>query len=236
MTICYDNFPHAGGLKTGWGFSCFVEGGDEKILFDTGANGSKLLTNLEVLGIDPAQIKTIFLSHNHYDHVGGLASLLEHSDFPKVILLSSFSEKQKQEIARNAEVLEVSQPQPIMPGIFTTGELGRTIKEQSLVVNLTGGLVIVTGCAHPGIVEITRFAMEMLKNDILLVLGGFHLGGVALREMRRVAMAMKEIGVRYVGASHCTGRRAREVFEEEFGDHFIRIGVGKVIRTEELRD
>jgi len=57
------------------GFSCLVQIGDHRLLFDTGS-GRTLLNNLEVLGHDARSIDQIVLSHGHYDHCGGLLPLL----------------------------------------------------------------------------------------------------------------------------------------------------------------
>ncbi|MHC1625648.1 MAG: MBL fold metallo-hydrolase, partial [Methermicoccaceae archaeon] len=76
ITIIYDTEVHTKGLKADWGFSCLVEAYNRKILFDTGASGSLLLENMDGLGIDPAEIDEIFISHPHFDHTGGLTTLL----------------------------------------------------------------------------------------------------------------------------------------------------------------
>jgi 7,8-dihydropterin-6-yl-methyl-4-(beta-D-ribofuranosyl)aminobenzene 5'-phosphate synthase len=61
-----------------WGFSCFVEvEGAPKILFDTGADGNILLSNMERLHIDPRDIEEVFISHGHFDHIGGLSAFLK---------------------------------------------------------------------------------------------------------------------------------------------------------------
>ena len=70
ITILYDNSANPG-LKSGWGFSCLVDSG-QKILFDTGDNGEKLMYNFEKLNIDPKSVDKVVLSHNHWVHVDGL--------------------------------------------------------------------------------------------------------------------------------------------------------------------
>jgi len=70
ITIVYDNEANAS-LKSGWGFSCLIET-EEKILFDTGDSGEKLIYNLRQLNIQPESIDAVVISHNHWDHTGGL--------------------------------------------------------------------------------------------------------------------------------------------------------------------
>jgi len=76
IIILYDNNVFQRGLKSDWGFSCLVETHDRRILFDTGSNGSILLKNMEKLDIDPLSIDEVFISHPHFDHVGGLSAFL----------------------------------------------------------------------------------------------------------------------------------------------------------------
>jgi len=76
LKIAYDNKAKPG-FKEGWGFSCLIEMEDEKILFDTGWDGNILLSNMEKFGIRPAEIKRAIISHDHWDHAGGLPISLE---------------------------------------------------------------------------------------------------------------------------------------------------------------
>jgi len=77
ITVSYDNNPYNKRLTTAWGFSCVIKGTEKIILFDTGGDGSILVTNLEELDINPREIDLVVLSHIHGDHVGGLPSFLE---------------------------------------------------------------------------------------------------------------------------------------------------------------
>jgi len=77
VTIIYDNTSSRADLKADWGFSALVEIEGRKLLFDTGANGKILLSNMQKLKINPAQIKDVVISHLHWDHAGGLSSFLE---------------------------------------------------------------------------------------------------------------------------------------------------------------
>ena len=58
-------------------------------------------------------------------------------------------------------LVEVHGPVEIRPGIHTTGEVGRGIVEQALLVETGDGLVVVTGCAHPGVVKMVRRAQSV---------------------------------------------------------------------------
>ena len=235
ITVVYDNYLYKEGLKTGWGFSCVIEGAGKTILFDTGGDAPTLLYNMEKLGIHPENIDTIVLSHIHGDHVGGLFGFLRENSNVTVHLLKSFDKRFKEDVrSLGAKVVEIHEPAEICKGIYTIGEMGFWIKEQSLIVNTDKGLIVITGCAHPGIVNIVAKAKELLDKNVLLVMGGFHLMGKSRNEIGKIIDDFRKLGVRYVGASHCSGDTAREMFKNEYGKYFINVGVGRVIREDDL--
>ena len=236
ITTIYDNYLFVPELKNDWGFSCLVQTGDQNILFDTGTDGKILLDNMEKLKIDPEIVDSIVISHDHYDHYGGLTDFLKQNSqvkevrFPKVYILSALL--QTKNIAENfgAVVLEIDNPTKITENIYTTGELGAGIKEQSLIVKSNKGLVIITGCSHPGIVNIVRKVKELFpKEEIYLVLGGFHLFQASDSELRDIINSFKELSVQKVAPCHCSGDRTRELFKQEYKHNFIENGVGKTI-------
>ena len=233
IVILYDNNPYKEGLKTGWGFSCLIKA-KKTILFDTGGDGTILLENMEKLGINPEEIDIVVLSHIHGDHVGGLKSVLERNSKVVVYLPKSFPQSFKEYVKKYARVVEVHEPIEICEGIYSTGELGWWIKEQALIVNTDKGLIVITGCAHPGIVKMVKTAKDLLGNDVLLVMGGFHLFSKSNDEILKIVSDFKKLGVRYVAPCHCSGDAAREIFKSEYGENFISAGVGKIIDVNRL--
>ncbi len=230
ITTIYDNREYDPRLRIGWGFSCLVELGEEKVLFDTGADWLVEKFNLDRLGIDPRQIGTIFLSHAHCDHMGGLTGLLKEARQAKVYLGRSFPQNIKDAVARfGVETVEVTGPQKLREGLYSTGELPGLIAEQSLVLRARTGLILITGCAHPGIVEIVRAVREQLGEAAQMILGGLHLGELPSSEIMEIITELGNSGVEKVAPCHCSGERALELFQEAYGKGFIAIGVGKVI-------
>lgn len=173
ITILYDNNANPG-LKSGWGFSCLVDSG-QKILFDTGDNGEKLMYNFEKLNIDPRSVDKVVLSHNHWDHVDGLDGFQKLNHKAEVIYPKAFS-----------QLTEIS------TGIYSTGALGLLPKEQALIARTERGNIVVTGCAHPGLEKILQTAKQL--GAIYGVLGGFH-GFSKLEELK---------GIQLIGPCHCT--------------------------------
>ena len=231
IKIAYDNNRFDPRLKPGWGFSCLINGFEKTILFDTGGNGATLLSNMRKLGIDPAQVNVVVLSHAHGDHTGGLAAFLKQQSRVVVCLPQSFPESFKNAVRSfGAQVEEVSMAQKLIPGAYSTGEVGVGIREQALALKTKEGLVVITGCAHPGIVNMVRKAREITGEEkVYLVLGGFHLAGESFSRVYSIAQHLRQISVRKVASCHCSGDRTRKVFKEAFGADYIDSGVGTFI-------
>jgi 7,8-dihydropterin-6-yl-methyl-4-(beta-D-ribofuranosyl)aminobenzene 5'-phosphate synthase len=230
LTIVYDNHTFDPRLESAWGFACLVETPQGVVLFDTGGEGQILMGNLEALGYDPRRIKVVVLSHVHADHIGGLDALLEVNPNLTVYLPRSFPQDVIRRIAAQATVVEVDEPCEILPGVHTTGEMGAPIVEQALVVETSAGLVVLTGCAHPGVTQLTRRASE--GGPVYLVMGGFHLEGASLDEVQQVIRELRAIGVEKVAPCHCTGEGAIAAFSQAYGSDFIQAGVGTTLSIE----
>ncbi|MBN1303649.1 MAG: MBL fold metallo-hydrolase, partial [Anaerolineales bacterium] len=195
ITVVYDNNPYDQRLKSAWGFSALIEYHDQLLLFDTGGDGYLLMENMRILGIDPTCIDSVVLSHAHEDHTGGLSALLNTGVNPVVYLPPSFPDSFKRQVEQFTEVNEVSPGQSIGEGLFTTGEMGDSIPEQALVIHTEQGLVIITGCSHPGIVAIVERAKELFAEPVRLVLGGFHLGSKTAAEIDDIVQDFRRLEV-----------------------------------------
>jgi len=163
LTVVFNNVPYKPGLTTGWGFSCVVQGFAKTVLFDTGASGEVLLSNINSLGLVPNDIDVVVLSHAHGDHTGALESFLEQYPDVAVYFPKSFPAMFKNTIIRyGAKAVTTDEPQSLFTGVHTTGELGWGIKEQSLILDTPRGLVLITGCAHPHVEQIAAAAKDYL--------------------------------------------------------------------------
>ena len=231
LIIIYDNNPCENQLHTAHGFSCLVRLARRTILFDTGGDSSTLLYNMKQLEIDPGEVDDVFLSHIDGDHTGGLGGFLAQNSAVTIYLPQSFPKDFKEEIILTGAKIEgVSTAKELLPGVYTTGELGSGIIEQSLVVRTGEGLVVITGCAHPGIVEIIRKAKEVvLGNRVYLAIGGFHLSGASSMQIESIISSFFRLGVDRAAPCHCSGDEARRLFKKSYGVNYIEIGVGKII-------
>jgi len=230
ITILYDNYIFKEGLKTDWGFACLIEGLDKTILFDTGTHGNILLDNAKKLGVDLKDVDVLAISHDHRDHYGGMDDFLKQNNQVDVYLLEAFSKQRTQTVQRyGANVVSVQEPLQICKGAWLTGELGTQIKEQTLVLDTTKGLVVITGCAHPGIVSIVKKAREIIPKNVHMVFGGFHMLHKSEDDIQDTIKTFRKLGVKYAGPSHCSGDRTITMFRRAYGENFIKLGAGKRI-------
>ncbi|MBL7197417.1 MAG: MBL fold metallo-hydrolase [Candidatus Omnitrophica bacterium] len=209
ITIISDNTVYKPGLRNEWGFSCLVEiENTPRILFDTGASGSVLLYNMEKLNIDPKTIDCVFISHDHWDHIGGLKDFLNINNNVKLYLPYSFYSK-----AKAKEVINVKGSINIYPNVYLTGEFEGI--EQSMVVKIERGLVVIVGCSHPGIGNILNSAKQFGK--VIALIGGLH--GFSDFDL------VKDLDL--ICATHCT--QYKDKIKNLYPEKFVEGGAGKII-------
>ena len=95
----------------------------------------------------------------------------------------------------NVNLVKVYEAGEISEGFYTTGQLGRLVREQSLIVETENGLTVVTGCSHPGVENILEAASRF--GEIYGLVGGLH-GFGRLEALR---------GLRLIVPCHCTVRK-----------------------------
>ncbi|MCP4543239.1 MAG: MBL fold metallo-hydrolase [Chloroflexi bacterium] len=229
ITIIYNNIAHNVRLSTAWGFAALIEYGGEQVLFDAGGDSPTLLGNMAILEKDPSTIQQVVLSHIHDDHIGGLQGLLETGVRPTVYVPPLFSREYKDPVSEITELIEVEPGLEIASGMFTTGEVLGNVVEQSMILRSHAGLVVITGCAHPGIVKIVKRAKDLFNEPVFLAMGGFHLGNRNERQIIDILTDLRQLEVQQVAPSHCTGQEAIGIFAREYGDDFILSGAGTVI-------
>jgi len=164
-------------LFIGWGVSFLI---DNDILFDMFSNAKVLKNNLEKMN-KVSDLKYVVVSHEHWDHYGGLWYILGENPNIKVFICPGFSKKFKEKIKNiNSSIIEAEGITEIKENVFTTGEIAgeydeESISEQSLIIKDNNNISIVTGCAHPGIITIIKRIKQKFSYPINSVLGGFHL-------------------------------------------------------------
>jgi len=197
ITVLYDNNVVREKLHPAHGFSVLVENKKFSLLFDTGWSGPILLENARTLGKDLKQVRFIFLSHQHWDHIGGLPDVLKEIQREVIFIVPrSFTKGFKRELSHYGEVMEAdSSVFEFAPGFFSTGEMDSDIgiKEQALFIKGKKDVLIV-GCSHP---DVYRMINLVGKVDILM--GGFH-------GFERIELLGDVVGER-IFPCHCTVKK-----------------------------
>ncbi|MCF7806668.1 MAG: MBL fold metallo-hydrolase [Simkaniaceae bacterium] len=234
LDVLYDNRSSDAKMREGFGFACYIEWQGRKILFDTGGNLEAYLDNLREKGIKLDEITDIFFSHKHWDHTAGFEEVLSRlKEGTKVILPAPFPKSFDKKIPRGLLVIRVDSSadhgSDIHSIVLKGGVCG--LYEQALFLNRADkkGVIVVTGCAHPGIIRIIRAAQEKLGVPVYMVIGGFHLHHSWSSTSAAVVKQFKELGVEKVAPCHCAGVRAMSQFKEAYGEDYILTATGTEI-------
>ena len=155
--------------------------------------------------------------------------------------------------AAGAVMLYCHSPMTLAPGVMTTGQVPRlepfetvegfwTIRDgqycedpipddQSIAIVLAGkGLVVISGCAHSGIINTIRHAQKITGEDRLYaVIGGFHLMGMGEKRIEDTAQALHNMNPTIVRPGHCTGQKALFRLQEILGERCQPLTVGDSI-------
>ena len=192
LYILYDNEAEEG-FEAAWGFSCLVEHEGVWVLFDTGGDAKKLSHNMKLLRIEREIIDKIVISHDHWDHTGGLSAVIH----PKVVIFlpAPASPNLRMQSGTAAQVEEVTEPVEIAKDIYSTGTLGGVENEQSLVLSTDKGAFVICGCAHPGLMKIMESSRKW--GSVWGIIGGFH-GFSDLPYLERMEL---------IGPCHCTAKK-----------------------------
>jgi len=227
VSVIYDNYVRVDSLTADWGYSIVIEGLEKTILFDTGTKPDIFASNFRKMGIDASEIDFLVLSHEHGDHTGGISSFVKMKTDIPVIIPHSFSMAFKKKMdGMGLTPLLVKEPAMICEDLYTSGEFDFHIAEQALVLDTKQGLVVMTGCSHPGIVEMLKEIKTTFNKNIYMVFGGFHLLEKSEKEMDTIISAMKDLGVVKCGATHCTGDAQIKMFRDAFGENYFELGAG----------
>jgi 7,8-dihydropterin-6-yl-methyl-4-(beta-D-ribofuranosyl)aminobenzene 5'-phosphate synthase len=104
------------------------------------------------------------------------------------------------------------------------GELqpDRMSDDLALVINTGEGLIVITGCAHRGIINTLRHAQNITGVDCIhTVIGGTHLFRASDERLELTIHDLKAFGIQRLGVSHCTGNVQAARLAHEFRDVFF---------------
>jgi len=248
------------------GLSFYVETDNHKILVDAGAS-DKFIQNAEKLNIDLTKIDTLFLSHGHYDHSGGIIPFVNINPQARIYIHEKsdrdyYSEKPDRtyyagidkEISKLPQTIKVSKDTKIDDELFiftnVTGRRhwpqgnkklkkmvdGELIQdefdhEQYLIIKSEGKEILMSGCAHNGILNILDRYIEIKGHEPDVVISGFHMMKVSeytveeIETIKQTAYELKKYKTKYY-TGHCTGEPAFKIMKEILGAQieYVRSG------------
>ncbi|MDD5633865.1 MAG: MBL fold metallo-hydrolase [Candidatus Omnitrophica bacterium] len=233
VKVLYDHKAKPG-LLAGHGFACLV---DQKVLFDTGGDLNGLVENMDRMMVSAKDIESVVISHDHWDHTEGLWELLRRKNALKVYAGSSFSDTFKTCVKESGgAIVPVDHTMKVAKKIFVTREFtfeykDKQMAEHALIIKGEKGVSVITGCAHPGIVNMLEAIKKELKiKKFYMVFGGYHLEGKDRDELRKIIADFVRIGVEKVGPTHCAGEKVRRMFKSRYQNNFVPVKGGYVIQ------
>ncbi|MBN2022961.1 MAG: MBL fold metallo-hydrolase [Pirellulales bacterium] len=190
ITMLVDNTVCRADLLAEHGLACWIEADGHRVLFDTG-QGRVLRWNARHLGVDLATTEAIVLSHGHFDHSGGLRSVLEQVARCPVFLhpaatqtrysrgaspphrgigLSSYDHHALTQ--RQRDLVWTSSPTEVVPGVWVTGEIPR----RNNVEDAGGPFFLDPECTQPDLLPDDQALYIETPQGTVVVLGCAHAG------------------------------------------------------------
>jgi 7,8-dihydropterin-6-yl-methyl-4-(beta-D-ribofuranosyl)aminobenzene 5'-phosphate synthase len=228
--IVYNNMESKEELESDWGYAAWVELDGQVYLFDSGAKGNVLISNLKKLNLDPTRINQVIISHLHGDHLGGLPAISQKLKPNTNVYLPEKIDSDLIEQMKNLDFLVQEDFNKIGNKIWITKVFENSsngIKEHALVIEKGDKYIIITGCAHPGIKEMCKEILAHFQGKTPeLVTGGFHLISTEESEVSEISKSLKCLGIEKISPSHCTGEKAIEIFSKDWGNNYIQLFLG----------
>lgn len=251
LKVLMENTARHPSLTAEHGLSLYIETGDKRLLFDTGASGA-FVQNARKMGVDLSAVDALILSHGHYDHGGGISAFLSCNDRAPVYLseqaFGAFYNASGKYIGLDAKLrdnprlITVRDRLQLTPDVAleccpgAPGKIeprGLQVLQQGklqpdcfshelyLVIRERGKRICFSGCAHRGVENILRW----LEPEVFI--GGFHFKDIPA-DAPRLEQAAAELlarGCEYY-TCHCTGQAQYDRLKQIMGSRLHRLSTG----------
>lgn len=186
---------------------------------------------MAALGLAAESLDLLFLSHIHWDHIGGWDSILELNPRATVVVHEGFSKHLIRDLQGLCGELIVvgADPRPLDQGLFSTGMLDSNPPEQALAIDTGEATAAISGCAHPGIEQMVERGAYLLGKSVDWAIGGSHLMDANPVRIEQSVRALKALGVIGVVPTHCTGDAGKAASRRAFGAACLAGGIGREI-------
>ncbi|MFW6156049.1 MAG: MBL fold metallo-hydrolase [Armatimonadota bacterium] len=167
------------------------------------------------------------------EYIGPPATRAELEKMGAVFALSADSVEVAPDVITTGEVPRISDLAPESPHLLVERD-GQVVEDDfvddiSLIARMDEGDVLLTGCAHAGLVNIVAQATELTGRCPVSIAGGTHLARETEDRIAAVADDIYERGVQQIVPMHCSGDRGAELLKRHFAGETLRAGVGSTI-------
>ena len=227
--ILYDTSePAMPGLKPDFGYAVYIQADGKRILLDTGTDPDVMEHNLAAAGVDVSDLDMVVISHNHFDHAGGLERLRAmNPGVPVYVPPNQVFAVDDVHIVE--DYLQVTSKVFVIRGHTDVPTAGIS-DDLSIVLRSLQGPYVLSTCSHSGVGQIVDRASKLSGEDVYYFSGGARLVHRPEGDTRLVAEALDRRRVQVVSPSHCSlSHRVDRKFRETLGERVRSSQLGKKV-------
>lgn len=222
-------------LYYGEGLSLYVTVGETSFLFDTGnldKTGLVILDNMEALAIEPEGVENIVISHHHQGI--GLTGIKERAVDAEVFIPMFYYTAPLDKLGIDYTQIPENAFIEMMPHVFSTGSMYSEedfLFEQAVVIEYEKGIIVLTGCAHPGLEQIiARIKNRFDQKPIKLLITGNIMEDAGRAEIREMITFLEQSEIEWFAPGHCSGQLMQRMVARAIGRSYVNFMAGTLIQ------